>query len=694
MALFKNTTYTVGALVERIENGVIALPDLQRPFVWDATKVRDLFDSLYRGFPVGSLHLWETGADAQTRDIGTNSKQSAPRLLIVDGQQRLTSLYAVITGRPVLTDDFEEVQLRIAFRPSDGVFRVCDAAVERDVEFIPDIATVWQLRPHRAVREFLSRLTERYDIDDDEQDRLAESIDKLYGVQGYTFHAVELSSAADDEAVSDIFVRINSKGTPLNQSDFILTLMTVFWQEGRRELEEFARQSRQPSTRSASSFNWHLQPKAPQLLRVTIALAFRRAVLKAVYSLLRGHDFRGGMIDSAQREEQFERLRTAQSHVLDVANWHEFFTSLERAGFRSNRLISSQNTVVYCYALWLIGRIDYGVPVDQLREAIARWFFMAQITGRYTGSFESQVESDLALLDNRGARDGFLDRMNKVIEDTLTQDFWVITLPNDLSTSASGSPALYSYLAALNILDADVLLSTTKVRAQMDPSVLAYRTVERHRLFPRVYLQRELGLKTTKQINQIANMALVEWSDDVAIDDRPPVEYWPEQVQAKDLPASRLTKQQYLHALPDGWECLDYEEFLAQRRMLMARVVRDAFRKLGETSYQPAYEPPARTYVEQPDSIDVSLGISLSALLAEELISEGMRLSSADADVAATVLSDGSILMDGEVYQSLATATVSAGSTESSQEFWLIETEDGMIPLRRIFAAYKRRDAT
>ena len=115
--LFKDTTYSVFGLIEDIKQGEVALPDIQRPFVWGASKVRDLLDSMYKGFPVGYLLFWETGAEAGARQIGVDLKQKAPRLLIVDGQQRLTALYAVITGSKVLKSDYTESRVRIAFRP-------------------------------------------------------------------------------------------------------------------------------------------------------------------------------------------------------------------------------------------------------------------------------------------------------------------------------------------------------------------------------------------------------------------------------------------------------------------------------------------------------------------------------------------------------------------------------------------------
>jgi hypothetical protein len=151
--------------------------------------------------------------------------------------------------------------------------------------------------------------------------------------------------------------------------------------------------------------------------------------------------------------------------------------------------------------------------------------------------------------------------LSTVVNDTLTADYWAITLPNELATSASKSPALVAYIAALNILDADALLSTGKVRSRLDPAITARKGIERHHVFPRAYLKNRLGITDSKEINQIANMALVEWADNIAIsDDAPPV-YWPAQVAAKQITGDRLAQQRYWHALPDGKIAYDDEVY-------------------------------------------------------------------------------------------------------------------------------------
>ncbi|GAA5199596.1 DUF262 domain-containing protein [Rugosimonospora acidiphila] len=683
VTLYKETTYGVSHLVESIRRGEIALPDIQRPFVWQATKVRDLFDSMYKGFPVGYLLFWETGAEPGARQIGVDTKQSVPRLLIVDGQQRLTSLFAVMTNNVVVRDDYSEGRIRVAFRPTDGTFAVSDAAVEKDPEFIPDISALWSGAGRRATtKQYLARLGSRRKVDDAEEGRLEDAIDRLFNLQNYPFTVVELSAAVDEEQVAEIFVRVNSEGVTLVQADFILTLMSVFWEKGRRELEDFCRDCKLPSLSGASPFNWYIQPKPPQLLRATVALGFRRAVLRHVYTLLRGRDLDTGQPSPEHRDQQFAALAAAQQQVLNLTHWHEFLQCLERAGFRGAKMISSQNAIIFGYAMWLIGRVDYRVSVSRLREVIARWFFMTQTTSRYSGTFETQVERDLSRLSEvkPGDADGFVTVLTRIIDGTLTPDFWQTTLPNELASSASKSPALLAYIAALNILDADALLSTVKVRSRLDPAITARKGVERHHLFPRAYLRRS-GVNSTPRINQIANMALVDWPENVAISDKPPAEYWPEQLAVRHLPPAVLADQMRWHALPDNWTKLTYDEFLVQRQKLMAEVAREAFAKLADHSYAPAY-PVAGQPAPVKATNRVHYGVSVADLLDAGSLAAGALLINLTDDVEATVIGDGRVEFDGTAYDSPSGASDAAhGGSTNGWLYWLADTKEGLRPL-------------
>jgi hypothetical protein len=681
--LFRAVPFSVRQLVDNIKRGDVALPDIQRPFVWQNRKVRDLFDSMVKGFPVGYLLFWATGSDNGVRQIGTDAKdEKVARWLIVDGQQRLTSLYSVLTGTSVVREDYSESRIRIAFRPHDCTFEVADAAIEQDPEFLADITPLFD-DYKSTVRGYLTRLeAARGELDQVERDRLDDQFDRVRDVGAYPFQVIELDAAMDEEQVADVFVRINSEGVPLNQADFILTLMSVFRDKARRQLEDFARAAKKPTISQASPFNWYLQPQPDQLLRVAIAVAFRRAVLKHAYTMLRGKSLENGQFSAEQRETQFDRLQAAQDHVLNLVNWHEFLQCIERAGFRSSKMLAGTNSVLFTYALWLIGRTEFGVPLDQLREVIARWFFMAHTTARYSGSFETTFEADMGRLSGLAAGDaaGFVATLDRIINDRLTGDYWAINLPNELATSASKSPALMAYLAALNIHDADVLLSTTKVRSRLDPAISLKKGIERHHIFPKNYLKQR-GITDLKRINQIANFAMVEWSDNIKISDMPPGEYWPQQVQAKAFDPQRLVTQKNLHALPEGWESLDYDTFLQARRKLMAEVVRRAFELLGSHSYQPPIEVPASTDdVSQASSpSDPSLG----ELIERDLLQPGTELvtMTSEGELAASVLPDGRVHFDDETFGSLLELNESLGIEESPWQTWSAELPDGRVRL-------------
>ena len=579
--LFKKVDYILKKLVEDISMGEIGLPDIQRPFVWPMTNVRDLFDSMYRGFPIGYLLFWENGCSDTHRTIGAGPKQKVARLLIVDGQQRLTSLYAVMKAVPVITKDFKSQRIKIAFHPLSEKFEVSNAAIEKDVEWIPDISILWQpdTKPHAFKRKFLEKLGKRRPLTVEEEDIIHERIDRLIKLEEYPLTALEISSSVDEDKVSEIFVRINSKGEALNQANFILTLMSVFWDEGRKELEEFCRRSKAPSPDGSSSpFNHYLRPNPDQLLRVSVALGFRRARLEHVYSLLRGKDLETRQFSDEQRVKQFALLQEAQAYTLDLQNWHEFFKVLKRAGYPSDQLISSQMAVLYTYALWLIGKRDFKVDLYRLREVMARWFFMATLTGRYTSSPEARFEQDMALLRSANTADDFVRILDEQISAVLTKDYWEVTLPNELETAAARNTAQFAYYAALCLLEARVLYSKMKVSELLDPTTKAKKTaLERHHLFPRKYLQR-IGVREKRLINQVANYALVEWSDNIKISDRAPRDYVPE--LEKRFASDELQQMYDWHGLPSNWYELDYEDFLKERRRRIALIIKSGFERL------------------------------------------------------------------------------------------------------------------
>ena len=202
--------------------------------------------------------------------------------------------------------------------------------------------------------------------------------------------------------------------------------------------------------------------------------------------------------------------------------------------------------------------------------------------GSLYGVFGNTTGGNLNRIGSLPAKDAdkFCHTLDRIVRDSFTQDYWDITLPNRLDTSSAKSPPLAAYWAALNILDAEVLFSEQKVSDMLDPVVTPVKDIERHHLFPKAYLK-SLDVTDNSRVNAIANMAFVDWADNLAISSKSPAEYWARMANFVD--SQRLKRQIYWHALPVGWEQLDYDEFCERRRKLIAQVVREGFERLWET---------------------------------------------------------------------------------------------------------------
>ncbi len=590
---FTNISFPISTLLGQIETGQIGLPELQRPFVWDRSQVRDLLDSLYRGYPTGYFLFWQASPDQGSNPIGTDLKQTTPSLLVVDGQQRLTSLFAVFRDAPVLSSKFKSEHIRIAFNPLRERFEVANNAIERDAEWVANISAVLSgtKSNYGFITSFIERLRGDREVTPAMADTIAANLQRLASLPSYTFSAILLSFDLAVEEVSEIFVRVNSKGTQLNQADFILTLMSVYWDKGRKELEHFCQDAKVPSV-GASPFNWFIEPSPDQLLRVSVGLGHRRAQLRYAYELLRGKDLESGEVSAETRAKNFELLKHAQTEVLDLTNFTEFLKALQEAGFRSGKMITSRNSIIYSYLIFLIGRRDFGIDYKTLRPAVARWFLMCVLTSRYTGAAETQVEKDIRRFAEAPDSAAFLAGLDQVISSQLTSDFWNVNLPDQLAWSGGYIPAMFAYFAALNLLGAKVLFSNLTVHQLLDPAQTSKKkSIERHHLFPIAYLKSR-GIKSLSRINQVANYALLEWPDNTKIGATPPDEYFPAMF-AQHVAQSDAAKVRFWHALPEGWEEMEYDVFLERRRQLLANVIRAGYEKLaqGTDPFEPIEAP-------------------------------------------------------------------------------------------------------
>ena len=585
--VFKTTDYTITKLIDDIEIGDIALPDIQRPFVWykKISKVRDLFDSIYRGYPIGYLLFWENANRSDYKNIGfEEKKRKIPRFLIIDGQQRLTALFAVMKNQEVLTPDYERKNIKIAFKPLDSTFKVGDAATDRDPEYIADLSSLWSGEGDFAIiSSFIANLKEKREISKDEEKTISSNIQSLININKYPLTALEIAPNLEEEIVSDIFVRINSQGVSLTQADFILTLLSVYWEEGRKEIEQFCIDSRKIPEKETrfSPFNYLIKPDPDDMLRVLVGLTFHRAKMKDVYSIIRGRDMETGEFSEELRTQQFDKLKLNLPTILDNTNWQGFLKVLIGGGYKDEELISSKSAVLYSYIIYLIGKQNFNTQNHELQRIIGRWFVMSSLTGRYSSSPETAFEKDLNRIKEFNP-DGFISGLEKIIGENLTNDFWDITLVGQMETSSARSPEANAFYAALNKLGSPVLFSRKLVGDLYDPSLkIKKKRLEKHHIFPRNYLISKYGFDKNKdkaKINQIANLTFLEFEDNIEISDDKPSEYFA--MVQKRFGENEIKEMLAQHAIPENFYQLEYDDFLQKRRKLMTGIIKKAFNKI------------------------------------------------------------------------------------------------------------------
>lgn len=683
--VFKPVGWKVQGLVDSVESGVVQLPDLQRPFVWPKSKIRDLLDSMYRGYPVGELMFWNVAQEDSSRTIsGATGRIGAHQ--IIDGQQRLTSLYAVFKGAAVRDADYNSKTMSIAFNPVTEKFEVTNTAIEKSADWIGNVSEFFG-NPFKVRRSFKKRYEEvRGELSEEMEELIEERLGRLDSLRNYEFTVVEIQPDADKKVVADIFVRINSEGVSLKASDFILTWLSVFWPEGRERLESFARDSRLTPQRASeiagrtvswTPINNYLAVDAGQLVRVLVAVGQTRAKLGDAYNALQAKDRSTGFVVPERQEAELAKLQAALPVVLKDLHWTEFIRCLAVAGFKSRKMVTSDMNILSSYALWILGRTRFGVDLTTLRNLMARWLFMSQLSGRYTGSAETQLQKDLDRLTaiNGSDSNSFVSTLETVISAELSDDFWTLRMPDSLVTSSSAlSPAYQTYLAALNILDADMFMLRNKVQQWMDPSLPATKGTEGHHLNPRKYLENVVGIRDLKKINQVANFAPTDWSTNNLISDREPVEYWPALVAARGFRGDALQEQMFWHALPEDWETMGYEEFLQERRILMAQVTRAGYEKLKSGQ---SVASPTITVMAQPAT---HLETDVADLLEAGILSPGDFLSPADDSIRmrAEVTENGVVVIDGHEFSTLDAAAHHAGADNvPGAEFWQVENEEG-----------------
>lgn len=586
--LFTNIPSKVKNLVSDVRCGKIGLPDLQRPFVWKDNKVRDLFDSMLKGYPIGYVMLWESPLDYDEKknSIGSNKKiYEEPKELVIDGQQRLTALVASMYGVKVKDKNYNEREIKISFNPLTREFAVWTTATEKDQEWISKVSDVFLAKENNSFSKFrrayindVNDARTKKDVpelNDDEIDWIEDNLNDLLGLEDYSLPTLEITANADEQDVADIFVRVNSGGQMLNENNFIQTLIAVYEKEVHDRMTKFCEESRIP--KDGTSYNNILEVDPQHLIRMAVGIGFHRARLKYAYMLLRGKNLETGKYSEETRNENLTIFKNALDIVLNLNNWHAFLNCVNNAGYVSSKLIASTNAVVFSYVLYLIGKTEYKVESVRLNKLISKWFFMSAITYFYTGSTESEVERQFADLRSVKTADEFVDYIEKSIASRFTDDYFNTTLPKELNVSASISPAWFGYNAAQIVLNNPMLFSTSNLATYLLPGSSGTKnSIDKHHIFPKNYLT-SLGFTSDRDRNQLANYTYLDYVTNIDISDEPPHVYVD---RYKQKLGPSIESHFENHALPIGFENMDYMEFLAERRYLMAMIVKKAFERL------------------------------------------------------------------------------------------------------------------
>jgi hypothetical protein len=590
------TPHSIETLLTWVKSGEIAIPEIQRPFVWEAIKVRNLLDSLYQGYPVGYLIAWRN----PTMKLKDGTSASGKRILI-DGQQRVTALMAALLGREVLTKDYETVRISIAFQPQDEKFEVANPAIKKDASWIADVAAVFD--PDASLIEVADNYTAKNPRADRKQ--VSRVLEKLRKIINNYVGVIELADDLDIETVTEIFIRVNSAGTELSQADFAMSKIAVNEAYGGNMLRKaidyfchlaaapeflgriekgdkaFAESEFLPQMRWLSKVNDDIyDPTYTDMLRVAFTYEFERGRLQDLVALLSGRNFETKQFEESIAEKSFGQLKNGVLAFINKTHFDRITMILRSAGFVTADLIGGRNAVNFAYILYLRGRAD-GMPSSDLERLVRRWYAMSVLRGRYTGSPESAFDFDIRQVAARG----LAAYAESVLENELPDSFWTGMLPQLMDTSAVRSPYFLCYQAAqVKLGDRGFLSRDITVQ-----DLLMNRS-DVHHIYPKKHLKLQ-GLARGRY-NQIANFVLAQSEINIAIGDKPPEKYFKElgeQVSGGKKKYGGITTASDLRAnlrascIPESMlegEIPAYDDFLDERRRLMALKIKTWFESL------------------------------------------------------------------------------------------------------------------
>lgn len=602
---YNPNSLSVSAILGLIDSKDIAIPEIQRPFVWKKTQVRDLMDSLYKGYPTGYLIIWKN-PNVKLKD----GSYSAGKKILIDGQQRVTALMTAIAGVAVVNKDYKKERIKIAFNPFEAlsddkdaeIFAVQDQSHLRGKKWIPDIAEVF--KSDFSVYSFIQRYCA--DNPDMEPETLDKIITNLRAIGNRLIGVIELSESLDIDIVTDIFIRINSKGTALSQGDFVMSKIAADETYGgntmRKAIDYFAHLAVEPSfyneiaaydeefvnTEYFNKLAWLkddtenvYDPDCDDILRVAFMHMYPRAKLADLVSLLSGRDFETREFKIEITEDTYTKLRKGVLNVMNEYNFKNFMLAIKSAGFISNKLVNSQMALDFAYALYLILQQSQEVSVSEVKRIVQRWYVLSVLTGRYSASPESKFYTDIKQINEIGV----VKTLENIEAAVLSDNFWDVAIVQNLAYTSPNNPVYLVYLAA-QVCKNDMSLLSSNISVRY----LVELAGDVHHIFPKEYLKSNDFDKN--MYNQVANFAYLDTQVNKSIGKKAPFEYFAEalrQCETKEITCGSIIDIDVLKSNLEA-NCVpfevctmshnNYSEFLELRRKLMAKKIKEYYYSL------------------------------------------------------------------------------------------------------------------
>ena len=602
---YNPNSLSVSAILGLIASGDIAIPEIQRPFVWKKTQVRDLLDSLYKGYPTGYLIIWKN-PNVKLKD----GSVSAGKKILIDGQQRVTALMTAIAGIPVVNANYKKERIKIAFNPFEAlsedkdaeIFAVQDQSHLRGKKWIPDVSEIF--KNNFSVFSFIMQ----YCKDNPEMD--PETLDKiltnLRSIGNRLIGVIELSETLEIDIVTDIFIRINSKGTALSQGDFVMSKIAADEDHGgnmlRKAIDYFAHLCIEPSFYDYIKENdedfaqseympklaWLrddketvYDPDCDDILRVAFMHMYPRAKLADLVSLLSGRDFETREYKMEITEDTYAKLKQGVLNVINQNNFSQFMLAIRGAGFVSSKLVNSKMALDFAYALYLRLMQTKEVSVSEVKRIVQRWYVLSVLTGRYSGAPESAFYRDIRQFNEIGV----VKTLEAIEAATLSDNFWNVAIAQDLAYTSTANPTYLVYLAAqIHNNDMSLLSNNISVRYLIEIAG------DVHHIFPKEYLKSNGFSKNL--YNQNGNYAYLDTQVNKSIGKKAPCEYFADalkQCETKEIVCGSITNLELLkenlsaNCIPFSVCTMDhtkYEEFLTARRSLMAEKIKNYYYSL------------------------------------------------------------------------------------------------------------------